>query len=75
MIVGAYAVSYYAQPRYTKDMDIYINPTEENARRIWKALERFGAPLQNITLRDFQDKELVYQIGMEPNRVENEIIT
>ena len=44
LISGAHAVSFYAQPRYTKDIDILINPTKENATRVWRALERFGAP-------------------------------
>jgi hypothetical protein len=70
LVIGAHAVSYYTQPRYTKDMDILINPTKENASRIWTALERFGAPLENISPADFQNEELVYQIGIEPNRID-----
>jgi hypothetical protein len=70
LIIGAHAVSFYTQPRYTKDIDILVNPTKENASRVWRALERFGAPLQDISLSDFQDEELVYQIGIEPNRID-----
>ena len=70
LIVGAHAVIYYAEPRYTRDMDIWIRPTIENAQRLWKALSRFGAPLQDVTVEDFTDKNLVYQIGIEPNRID-----
>ena len=67
-IVGAHAVAYYAEPRYTKDLDIFVRPTQDNANRIWAALARFGAPLQNITPHDFCRPDVIYQIGVEPNR-------
>jgi len=70
LIVGAHAVIFYAQPRYTKDMDIWVNATLENAKRVWKALTKFGAPLEDITIDDFTDKDLIYQIGIEPNRID-----
>ena len=70
LIVGAHAVIYYAEPRYTKDLDIWVNPSQENSKRVWKALSKFGAPLTEITLKDFQDSELIYQIGIEPNRID-----
>ena len=70
LIVGAHAVIYYAEPRYTKDLDIWVNPTKDNARRVWSALEAFGAPLENIAVNDFTDQDLIYQIGIEPNRID-----
>lgn len=70
LVVGAYAVMVYAEPRFTKDLDIWVEPTQDNAERVWKALEEFGAPLQQVTLADFRNKELVYQIGIEPNRID-----
>lgn len=70
LIVGAHAVIFYAEPRYTKDMDVWVRPTLENAQRLWKALSRFGAPLQDVSIEDFTDKNLVYQIGIEPNRID-----
>jgi len=63
-------VMYYAEPRFTKGIDIWVNPTMENAGRVWNALRRFGAPLENITKEDFVNKELVYQIGIAPNRID-----
>ncbi len=70
LIVGAHAVIFYAEPRYTKDLDIWVNPSPENAKKVWKALENFGAPLLDITLKDFQNSDLIYQIGVEPNRID-----
>jgi len=70
LIVGAYAVIYYAEPRYTKDLDIWVEPSKKNAQKLWKALAEFGAPLENVTIADFQNPEIVFQIGVEPNRID-----
>jgi hypothetical protein len=70
LVVGAYAVIYYAEPRYTKDLDVWVEPTHENASRVWKALAEFGAPLEDISVDDFINPELIYQIGVEPNRID-----
>jgi len=70
LVVGAYAVIYYAEPRYTKDLDIWVEPSIENARLVWKALAAFGAPLEGVTLEDFCNPEMVYQIGVAPNRID-----
>jgi hypothetical protein len=70
LVVGAHAVIFYAEPRYTKDLDVWVNPTSQNAKKVWKALSRFGAPLQDITLEEFTDPDVIYQIGLEPNRID-----
>lgn len=70
LIVGAYAVIYYTEPRYTKDIDIWIDPTRENAEKVCAALKAFGAPIEQLTLEDLTNPEMVYQIGIEPNRVD-----
>lgn len=70
LVVGAHAVVFYAEPRYTKDIDIWVRPTLENARRVWSALKAFGAPLGQITPENFTDPVMVYQIGIEPNRID-----
>lgn len=51
MVVGGYAVMRYTEPRYTKDLDILINPTEESALRVITALKDFGAPLHDLQCR------------------------
>jgi hypothetical protein len=53
LVVGGYAVIHYSQPRYTKDLDLWLEPTEENARRFVRALAELGAPLLDITESDF----------------------
>ncbi len=68
LVIGAHAVMFYARPRFTKDLDVWVNPTPENAQRVWQALTIFGAPLQEVTPASFTDRELVYQVGIEPNR-------
>ncbi|MCX7015248.1 MAG: hypothetical protein NTW86_22285 [Candidatus Sumerlaeota bacterium] len=68
LVVGAHAVMFYTAPRYTKDLDIWVNPTPDNSRRVFAVLKRFGAPLAGIVPDDFTDPGLVYQVGIEPNR-------
>ncbi len=70
LVVGAHAVIYYAEPRYTKDLDIWVEPERDNAFRVFAALKRFGAPLQEIGEEDFCNSELVYQMGLPPNRID-----
>ncbi len=70
LIVGAHAVAYHAEPRYTKDLDLWVEPTPQNAVRVWDALVRFGAPLKDMQVVDFATPRLVYQMGIEPNRVD-----
>ena len=70
LIVGAYAVIHYTEPRYTKDLDIWVEPEIKNAKRVYEALKEFGAPLKDISVADFANKNLVYQIGVEPVRVD-----
>jgi len=69
-IVGAYAVAVYVMPRYTKDIDIFIEISEENAKRIKKALDEFGMKNLNITVDDFLKKGNIIQLGYEPVRVD-----
>ena len=70
LIVGAHAVIFYAEPRYTKDIDIWVRPSDDNASRVWRVLKKFGAPMEGLTVKDFTNQELVYQIGVEPNRID-----
>ena len=70
LIVGGFALAHYGRPRYTKDLDIWVDRDEANARRVFGALVRFGAPLNNLSYRDFLDADAVFQIGMEPLRID-----
>lgn len=70
LIVGAHAVIAYTEPRFTKDLDILVRPVPGNAPKVYQALLRFGAPLQDIKAKDFLDDDLVYQVGIAPNRID-----
>ena len=70
LVVGGYAVMFYTEPRFTKDIDLWIRPSSENAQKVWKSLMQFGAPLEQVNLEDFCNSELIYQIGIAPNRID-----
>lgn len=70
LVVGAYAVIFYTEPRYTKDIDLWVEPAPENAEKIYKALKKFGAPLHGLTIDDLTNPDMVFQIGVEPNRID-----
>ena len=64
LVVGSYAVMKYTEPRATKDIDLWIDTTLDNAQRVYQALARFGAPLAGYTPDDFTDPETFFQIGV-----------
>jgi hypothetical protein len=70
MVIGAHAVAVYARPQATGDLGIWIRPTAENAERVWAALVAFGAPLHQLTREDLTSDDLVFQIGVAPNRID-----
>ncbi|MGO4883151.1 MAG: nucleotidyltransferase [Bryobacteraceae bacterium] len=70
LIVGGYAVMKYTEPFYTKDMDIWVEATPENAQRAYGALVEFGAPMADLTVRDLTQPHVVFQFGMAPARVD-----
>lgn len=70
LIVGGYAVMVHTEPRYTKDLDIWIEPEEANARAMLDALARFGAPTADVAPTDFLEPEVFFQVGVEPVRVD-----
>lgn len=69
LVVGGYAFGVWAEPRATKDLDIFIRSDEENSEAIYRALADFGAPLQNLSPADFRDGSC-FQIGSPPGRVD-----
>ena len=70
LIVGGYAVMKYSEPRFTKDLDIWIATDPANANAVYEALKEFGAPLANLTADDFTDQDCFYQMGRPPLRVD-----
>lgn len=70
LVVGAYALAAYGHVRATKDLDIWVRPNPENARQVIKALQAFGAPLQDLTETDLTTPGVVFQIGIPPVRID-----
>ena len=70
LIVGGYAVIRHTEPRYTKDLDLWVSPDRENAERVFQALKKFGAPLTDLTPKDFTERGFLYTMGMAPSRVD-----
>jgi hypothetical protein len=66
LVVGGLAVIYHSQPRFTKDMDLFIKADPENARATYAALAQFGAPLQGISPEDFTNPEIFVRFGRDP---------
>lgn len=70
LVVGAYALAYHGHPRYTGDIDFFVEPSQENAQRIAHVLERFGFAGIGLAAEDFTATDLVVQLGVEPNRMD-----
>ncbi len=66
LVVGGYAVSFHAQPRATKDLDILIKADAADAASVYAALAEFGAPLEELTPEDLIEKDKFYRIGVPP---------
>lgn len=70
LLVGAYALAAHGLPRATGDLDLWVRPTPENSSRAWRALARFGAPLEGFSEDDFKTAGIVFQIGIAPCRID-----
>ena len=70
LVIGGYASIQYAEPRFTKNLDIWISTDKINGKAVYKALKEFGAPLKDIKESDFSDEGTYYQIGIPPVRVD-----
>jgi Nucleotidyl transferase of unknown function (DUF2204) len=70
LIVGGYAVSFHAQPRATKDLDLFIKADPANAKAAYAALAGFGAPMDEIALDDLSDAKKFIRFGREPVAVD-----
>lgn len=70
LVIGGYAVVQYAEPRFTKDLDVWISTDTVNAEAVYKSLREFGAPLENLTAKDFSEEGYFFQMGIPPVRVD-----
>ena len=70
LIVGAHALAAYGHVRATKDINLWVRPSPENAQRVFKALSDFGAPLGDLVLDDLTKAGTIFQIGVPPLRID-----
>lgn len=70
LVIGGYALIQYAEPRYTKYLDLWISTDSKNASAVYRSLQQFGAPLEDLTKNDFAEDGFFYQMGAPPVRVD-----
>ncbi|MEO6695603.1 MAG: nucleotidyltransferase [Ignavibacteria bacterium] len=70
LIVGAFAMAFHGHPRNTGDIDVWINNKEQNAIKIYKTIIDFGFPSDELTVKDFTSKDLIFQMGYPPVRID-----
>ena len=70
LIVGGYALIKYTEPRYTKDLDIWVSPDPDNAKNVFRALVKYGAPVTNMSPADFMREGFFFTMGLAPSRVD-----
>jgi hypothetical protein len=70
LVIGAHAVAVHGTPRATGDLGVWVRRTPENAERVWSALVAFGAPLDDLTREDLASDDVVFQIGVAPDRID-----
>jgi hypothetical protein len=70
LIVGGYAVSYHAEPRATKDLDILVGADAENSKAVYAALGKFGAPIEGLSAQDFAEPDNFFRMGTPPVMVD-----
>ena len=70
LVVGGYAMAFHGYVRATGDIDLWIRASDENATRVWRALQTFGAPLFDLNIEDLKTPGMVFQIGLVPSRID-----
>jgi len=70
LVIGGYAVAFHGHPRYTKDIDIWVEMSPENAARMVRALEQFGFASLGLKVEDFTTPDQIVQLGYPPSRID-----
>ncbi len=70
LIIGGYAVIKHTEPRYTKDIDLWVSPDRENSEKVYKALVQFGAPISELQPKDFTKEGFFFTMGIAPSRID-----
>lgn len=70
VVVGGYAVAFHGHPRFTGDLDFFVEPSLENGSRITEAISRFGFAGTGLKAADFEEPDSVIQLGRPPYRID-----
>ncbi|MBS1551166.1 MAG: hypothetical protein JST15_03735 [Bacteroidetes bacterium] len=70
LVVGAFALAFHGHPRYTGDIDFWVNNNEENSKRVYACIKEFGFPTSGLSENDFISDDLIFQIGYPPVRID-----
>lgn len=70
LVVGGYALAAHGLPRATKDLDLWIGCSGDNPAKVYRALGAFGAPLDQLSVKDLESPNTVFQIGVPPLRID-----
>jgi len=70
LVVGAHALAAHGHVRATKDLDVWVKPSRDNAERVYAALIAFGAPLTDLSADDLATAGTIFQIGVAPIRID-----
>ena len=70
LLVGAYALAANGYPRATGDLDLWVRANSETAAKVFRVLAEFGAPMHDLTVDDLSAPGIVFQIGVEPSRID-----
>jgi predicted nucleotidyltransferase len=70
IVVGAYALAAHGLIRATGDIDVWLRNSPDNAQKVLRALDKFGAPTSDLSVEDFTTPTTVLQLGVEPSRID-----
>lgn len=70
LIIGGYAVIKHTEPRFTKDLDLWVSTDIENSKKVYDALAEFGAPIEELSPSDFAEPDAFFTMGLPPNRID-----
>jgi len=70
LIIGGYAVIKHSEPRFTKDLDLWVATDSENSKRVYAALAEFDAPIEDLQPSDFAETTAFFTMGLPPTRID-----
>lgn len=70
LVVGAFAMAFHGFPRFTGDIDFWINNSEKNAKKVFSTIKKFGFPVDKLSEKDFSSKDIIFQMGFPPVRID-----